>query len=372
MVTKQIEQLKQLQDILVRRLAIEQQLKDIPKNLVIKRDLLDRIRDRYKGNSEAKEKKQQELSRLRVELEQNERDREKTEGQIEHVNTQREYEALEKEIRERSDRESVIREHQEILKNEISQLEESLEQELELTKTQEEELTKEEREMNTQSQKLHKDMERLEVDELRLGKDFSAEFLFKFRRIISTIGGRGIVSLTSTVCSGCHMILPNHIVNEVHREQEIFFCPYCSKVLYYSAPIATEGEERVERVTDADLVEEFEGPLGDDINFDDLFAGKELENDYSSNTSDDIETELDDDDEEEEDDDHIIRENDSDDDYDDSHYEDGGDDDSSDSVDDAASESYVEYDSEDENFPLRKRREIEKVEGSRYRFYRCE
>ena len=277
MVTEQIEQLKKLQGILVDKLEMEKQLRDIPKNIVIKKELLDRMRDRYQNNTDTCEKKQQELARLRVDLEQNERDREKLEGQIENVNTQREYEALEKEIRERSDRESMIREHQEVLKTDITQLQDSLSQEQELTKDQEGELVKEEQEMNERSQALRKDLTKLEQGELRLAKGFSAEFLFKFQRIVSTIGGRGIVPLTSMICSGCHMILPNHIVNEVRREKEILFCPYCSKVLYYVAHQDDDGERDNAKITDADLIEEFEGPLGSDINFDDIFETKEIE-----------------------------------------------------------------------------------------------
>lgn len=354
MVTGQIEQLKQLQGILVERLAIERQLDDIPKNLVIKNELLERIRNRYKNNMETKEKQQQELNRLRIELEQNERDREKTEGQIGQVNTQREYEALEKEIREHSDKERTIREHQELLKNEISQLEESLEQEQELTKTQEEELQKEEQDMGKKSQKLRKDLERLEANEGVLAKDFSTEFLFKFRRILSTIGGRGIVPLTSAVCSDCHMVLPNHTVNEVRREKEILFCPYCSKVLYYATPDSAEGEGKSGGggVTDADLVEEFEGPLGEDINFDDLFAGKELDGEYQEEaTSDDEDGEGEEEEEEEEEGggEQEVQAEDSEE-YENSQFEKGGGGNSQVTMDDPISESYGEYEEDEENF----------------------
>lgn len=338
-VAQQIEQLKNLQGVLVEKLAIEKQLNEIPKNIIVKKELLERIRARYSSNSETREKKQQELARLRVELEQTERDREKLEGQIEHVNTQREYEALEKEIRERSDRENAIREHQEILKTDIVQLGESIEQERELTHEQEEDLLKEEASMSTQSEQLRTETERLGKDELHLATGFSTEFLFKFQRIISTMGGSGIVPLTSTVCSGCHMILPNHIVNEVRREKEILFCPYCSKVLYYA--VDTDNEEG-KKVTDADIVEEFEGSLGGDINFDDIFDNKDTEEEYEepSEVDDDL-ADADDDEVQEEDGTE----------YHESPYEGGAPESSHATIDDADSGSYVAYDEDGDEKP---------------------
>ena len=32
---------------------------------------------------------------------------------------------------------------------------------------------------------------------------------------------------------GCHMILPAHFANTVRQGEEIVFCPYCSRILFY-------------------------------------------------------------------------------------------------------------------------------------------
>jgi RNase P subunit RPR2 len=53
--------------------------------------------------------------------------------------------------------------------------------------------------------------------------------------------GRGIVAIKGGVCMGCHMILPVQFANSVRMGEEIVFCPYCSRILYYEE--SEQGEE---------------------------------------------------------------------------------------------------------------------------------
>lgn len=296
MVTQEIEKLKKLQLIIIDKIDIKKQINDIPKNILTKQELLQRIRQRNQTNAEALEKKQAEIIRLREELEHNEQEREKLESHMESVKTQREYEALEKEIREKSDRESAIRERQELLKNDVEQLKESIKHENEIIIEQEKELNVEEEQMKGQSDSLQKQLKKLETDESRLTKGFSDEFLFKFQRIISTMKGHGIVPLRSVICTGCHMILPNHTANEVRKEEKILFCPYCSKVLYFE-------ETDQKQFADADMIESFDGSLNTEFSFDDIFKTPEAHE--TSETSDGDDEYIDDDDAASAEDEHV-------------------------------------------------------------------
>ena len=59
------------------------------------------------------------------------------------------------------------------------------------------------------------------------------EILFKFERIIKSKAGVGIVPVKSSVCTGCHMRLPAQFENDVRNGEEILFCPYCSRILFF-------------------------------------------------------------------------------------------------------------------------------------------
>ena len=68
------------------------------------------------------------------------------------------------------------------------------------------------------------------------------EILFKFQRIIQR-NSEGIVSVRNGVCSGCHMILPANFANEVREGEDINFCPYCSRILYYEEVSEDQAED---------------------------------------------------------------------------------------------------------------------------------
>ena len=68
------------------------------------------------------------------------------------------------------------------------------------------------------------------------------EILFKFQRIIQR-NSEGIVSVRNGVCSGCHMILPANFANEVREGDDINFCPYCSRILYYEEVSEDQAED---------------------------------------------------------------------------------------------------------------------------------
>jgi len=84
-------------------------------------------------------------------------------------------------------------------------------------------------------------MKELSEEEKKLSSDLDPDILFKFERIIRNKMGRGIVALKNGVCMGCHMILPAQFANNVRLGEEIVFCPYCSRILFYEE--SETGEE---------------------------------------------------------------------------------------------------------------------------------
>ena len=85
------------------------------------------------------------------------------------------------------------------------------------------------------------------------------EILFKFERIIRSKSGLGIVPVRRSVCTGCHMILPAQFENDVRTGESILFCPYCSRILFYSEEEDSSfafGEEEVGSLADLDFFNE--------------------------------------------------------------------------------------------------------------------
>ncbi|MDA8032253.1 MAG: C4-type zinc ribbon domain-containing protein, partial [Alphaproteobacteria bacterium] len=47
-----------------------------------------------------------------------------------------------------------------------------------------------------------------------------------------------VVSIENQICGGCYMKVPQQIEINVKKEEEIIFCPSCSRVLYIDKEMA--------------------------------------------------------------------------------------------------------------------------------------
>ena len=266
MVGLDIKKLKELQLVFTRKIEIDTKMDELPNNLATKRELLHRIQKNWSQNNERYSQIEKELTTARNELHEAEQMRERSEMRMGEISTQREYETLEKEIRAISEREIKVKDFIAQLEHELEQHKERVEREKELIKVQEEELKNEEQQVKKDTQHYQEMLEKLSRDERKITSFFDEEFLYKFQRIIKSLEGEGVVPLVNNVCSGCHMILPQSFANIVRQNQEILFCPYCSKVLYYVE------DENAANSSDsyADIIESFDEEMMQemDINVD--------------------------------------------------------------------------------------------------------
>ncbi len=61
----------------------------------------------------------------------------------------------------------------------------------------------------------------------------SAALLKRYDRIRNHSNGRAVVSVWKGVCEGCHMNLPPQMYNELQRSEDIMQCPFCSRIIYW-------------------------------------------------------------------------------------------------------------------------------------------
>ncbi len=234
------EKLKELQDILSKKYEIERDINEIPKAMVTKNELLNRLKKTYIEKNEKVDNTKKRIANLRVRLAEAESQREQFEKQMDEIKTQREYEILDKEIKDATEREQELR--KDIIKSEkdLEEFKYMLERDEKLINAQEEELSAEEEKNKNESESKKQMLADLEEQEKATTPDMDSEILFKFERIIKSKSGVGIVPVRNAVCSGCHMVLPAQFVNEVRKGEEIHFCPYCSRILFYEESDADE------------------------------------------------------------------------------------------------------------------------------------
>ena len=228
-----IERLQELQDILAEKYDLEAKVNELPKTLDSGNESLDRFKKEYIDINSNYEEEKSKIATLRNDLQDaitklsNAEKGMESDGLSNH-----EIDNLKRQITEAKDRENSIR--QDVLREEkkLAELDEKL-------KTYEALISSTESDVNSSRENLSKDIEKnnkliaeLAAKEESLSEGIDPEIVFKFQRIIQR-NRKGIVAVRGNVCDGCHMILPAQFANEVHDGNEILFCPYCSRILFY-------------------------------------------------------------------------------------------------------------------------------------------
>ncbi|MDR1933045.1 MAG: C4-type zinc ribbon domain-containing protein [Spirochaetales bacterium] len=233
MIEELFDKLKSLQDILSQKFVIEAEIRDIPKSLATRTELVNRLKKSYIEKNEQYEQARQRIKNLKEKMQEAEESREKLEGHMDQIKTQREYEALDKEIRDASEKELQFRKELQREEKNLEEMSHAIEREESLIKEQDEELAQEQAKIKSEIDQKQQQLVQLEMEETKVNHGLDPEMLFKFERIIRSKSGLGIVPLKRGVCSGCHMILPMQFVNDVRVGKEIRFCPYCSRILFF-------------------------------------------------------------------------------------------------------------------------------------------
>lgn len=302
MVTTEVfENLKSLQEILVQKYELEGKKNNAPKQLSNQEDLLAKTQKEFielKSNYDTTGEK---VNQLKAQLEEAVKSREEGEKGVANSTTHREYEALEKQISEAKLLEEQVRKDLQKEEKELAELNERLKNSEELIHFQESELNESRNSLDKEINSYNKKLDDLKTKEDKVTKNINKiyskeenaelkaqEILFKFQRIIQR-NSEGIVAVRNGVCTGCHMILPANFANEVREGEDINFCPYCSRILFYEEVSEDQAEDFFDM-----------GAAGSLAGLDEDFEDEESE--YSEDEDEETRSEFDDEDESDEDD----------------------------------------------------------------------
>jgi predicted nucleic acid-binding Zn-ribbon protein len=263
-----LQKLRALQKVLFQRFGTETEIRELPRALSTKTEELNRLKQNYVDRNDLYNNTRERINELRRRAIDAERERERYEGQMDAIRTQREYEALDKEINEANLREAEVRRELQREEARLDEMTVALEQEEQRINKQDGEVADEQQRIDTEIAERKMMLEELIAEEATITPGLDEELLFKFERIIRNKEGLGIVALRAGVCTGCQMILPPFFANRVRTGEEIMFCPNCSRIVFYGGDDEFHADP-----FDASSVE-FDD---DDLMFDDDEEPEELE-----------------------------------------------------------------------------------------------
>lgn len=233
MVTTEVfDKLKDLQEILAKKYELEAKIKDSPEQLTAQDELLARLKKEYIEKNAIYEEVKGKVDKIKADLAEAEKSRESGEKGMDSITTHREYEALDKQINEASERESSLRKDLQKEEKNLAELNENLKSDESMISSQEKDLNSGKDSLEKEVAGFKSELDKLKKKEAKITPGIDQEIVYKFQRIIQR-NSEGIVAVKNGVCTGCHMILPAQFANEVREGEKILFCPYCSRILYY-------------------------------------------------------------------------------------------------------------------------------------------
>lgn len=157
----------------------------------------------------------------------------KSRDHMDSVKTNKEYQAILKEIDDITVKNSVIEDEMIGLLENI----EMKDKEIRLLKQEMAQIEKtvlgEKEAINQKGDELRRRLLDLESQLEAQYKVVDAEIFNTYKKVKQRVGAIAIVPVNNAVCKGCHLTIPPQMYNELHRQDSLKFCPHCHRMIYW-------------------------------------------------------------------------------------------------------------------------------------------
>lgn len=224
----------ELQDVLRDKFALEAEIDALPKNLTAMKNELKEANIKYLDLTAKYNEAKDNAFTTSHKYDEAVMNRTDSEKKMDSITTQREYEALSKEIDEAKIREQNLLRARNATNKAVDELTGLLDAQAEIAEQLQKTVEEESAQIDAIVDEKKKLIAELEEKCAQISAaNINSEIYAKFSNIVKNKNGVGIVPIHGQVCTGCHMILPVQFVNDVRSGNEIEYCPYCSRILYY-------------------------------------------------------------------------------------------------------------------------------------------
>lgn len=198
------------------------------------RELEDQI-NRFKEDISSKEKEQKDSLKKREEneeeIEKQKENQKRFKAQLYQVRNNKEYDALTKEIDHTDDVVSKL----EAENDGLADLSKSLTQQIEEFKPKlfelNDELKTKEADLKEIIKANEKEEAKLRKERKKIEEEVKKPDLSAYMRIRKAKRGKAVSTIKRSACSGCHNIVPSQRQLEIRRNNRLFFCEYCGRIL---------------------------------------------------------------------------------------------------------------------------------------------
>lgn len=159
----------------------------------------------------------------------------KTEGHLKDIKTQKEYQALLKEV-EQGKKLNVSRE-EDILKltADVEEMEKISSEKTAALKAKEADFSNEKKALEEELSKIDSEFDGFRKGWEEIAKKVKPNVLKMYQRVSEKRNATSVVPVKNGACTGCHMNLPPQLYNQIQKGHEMLLCPSCHRILYWEA-----------------------------------------------------------------------------------------------------------------------------------------
>jgi predicted nucleic acid-binding Zn-ribbon protein len=226
-----IEKLLTVQERDCRIRQMEKELKDIPTR---KKEELARLDNHKKAVADAKEQlkiKQATLKKLEGDADGKREKVVKFRQQQMDLKTNKEFKAMEDEIRGVGDEISKIEDQEIVAMEEIERSKTDIAEKEGLLKEQDSSVQADIKALDERAAGIGHELSELKAVRTTAAKEVDASWLAYYERVF-TARDKALVPLEDGICGGCHMKLPPAVVHDVRKQTEMVTCGYCGRLLF--------------------------------------------------------------------------------------------------------------------------------------------
>jgi len=230
---QQVDLLVELQQIDSERKRIETKKHDLPVEL---ERLKTTLRDFEEKVEEERKKIEDLYERHRLkenELKKGNETLKKTKSRLFEVKTNKEYQALLKEI-------EVVNGRNDELESEIINVLEAIDTVKEQLEQEEKEYTVFRSECESDIGKIEEELNSIDSVLITIQKKYGdvkelihADHLRRYDIIKQKRNNRAVVPVWKEICGGCHMNIPPQMYNNLQKYEELMLCPHCNRIIYW-------------------------------------------------------------------------------------------------------------------------------------------
>jgi predicted nucleic acid-binding Zn-ribbon protein len=159
------------------------------------------------------------------------------------VKTNKEYQAMLKEVEETEKLRYGIEDEILALMEELESSEKFIKEEEKNVKSEEQNLEQMKRELEAQRAEAERELGEVKKKRARFAASVDKELYEDYMKLMRKHAGQAVAEVKNEICLGCHMSIMPQLFVEIKKGEEILQCPQCDRILYYAEEKPEGAEE---------------------------------------------------------------------------------------------------------------------------------